>query len=34
MYVNIVNNSTDKKIIELKMIEDERARLKYVKDLK
>ena len=34
MYVNIVNYSTDKKIIKLKMIEDERARLKYVKDLK
>ena len=34
IYTNIVNNSTDKKIIKLKMIEDERDRLKYVRDLK
>ena len=34
IYTNIVNNSTNKKIIKLKMIEDERDRLKYVRDLK
>ena len=34
IYTNIVNNSTDKKIIKLKMIEDERDRLKYVRNLK
>ena len=34
IYSNIVNNSNDKKIIKLKMIEDERDRLRYVKDLK
>ena len=34
MYTNIVNNSTDKKISKLKLIEDERDRLEYVRDLK
>ena len=34
IYTNIVNNSTDKKIIKLEMIEDEKGRLGYVKDLK
>ena len=34
IYTNIVNNSTDKKIIKLKLIEDERNRLSYIKDLK
>ena len=34
IYTNIVNNSTDKKIIKLKMIEDEMDRLKYIRDLK
>ena len=29
-----MNNSTDKKIIKLKMIEDEMDRLKYVRNLK
>ena len=34
IYTNIVNNSTDKKNLKLKMIEDEMDRLKYVRDLK
>ena len=34
IYTIIVNNSTDKKIIKLKMIEDERDRLRYIKDLR
>ena len=34
IYTNIINNTTDKRIIKLKLIEDERDRLKYVKDLK
>ena len=34
IYTNIVNNSTDKKIIKLKMIEDERDTLRYVRNLK
>ena len=34
IYTNIVNNSTDKKIIELKTIEDERDTLRYVRNLK
>ena len=34
MYINILNNTTDKKTIKLKLIEDERDRLRYIKDLK
>ena len=34
MYINILNNTTDKKTIILKLIEDERDRLRYIKDLK
>ena len=34
IYTNITNNTTDKRIIKLKLIEDERDRLEYVKDLK
>ena len=34
IYTNIVNNSNDKKINKLKLIEDERNRLSYIKDLK
>ena len=30
IYTNIMNNSTDKKIIKFKLIEDERNRLSYV----
>ena len=34
IYTNILNNSTDKKIIKLKLIEVERDRLDYVRNLK
>ena len=34
IYTNILNNSTDKKIIKLKLIENERDRLSSVKELK
>ena len=34
IYNNILNNGTDKKIMKLKLIEDERNRLNYVKSLK
>ena len=34
IYTNITNNTTDKRIIKLKLIEDERDRLEYVRDLK
>ena len=34
IYTNILNNSTDKKIIKLKLIEDESDRLEYVRNLK
>ena len=34
MYINILNNTTDKRIIKLKMIEDERDRLRDIRDLK
>ena len=34
IYTNIVNNSTNKKIIKFKIIDDEKERLEYVRDLK
>ena len=34
IYTNIMNNTTDKRIIKLKLIEDERDRLEYVRNLK
>ena len=34
IYTNITNNTTDKRIIKLKLIEDERDRLEYVRELK
>ena len=34
IYTNSMNNTTDKRIIKLKLIEDERDRLEYVRNLK